>query len=93
MTPDRFCPTCQRWKQPHYFGPRGTGLSRDCKACYSARIIRFRQLQKARILAQSATIEATIGPGFPGVDIDRIHHKLGKVRKTLRRSKSNHRLN
>ena len=82
MTPDRFCPTCQRWKQPHYFGRRGTGLSRDCKPCDSARTIRDRQLRAARI-----------GPGFPGVDIDAIHHKLGKVRKTLRRSKSNGSLN
>lgn len=81
MTPDRFCPTCQRWKQPHYFYVRGTGRSRDCKPCHIARVIRDRQLRAARILAESATIEAKIGPGFPGVDIDRIHHKLGKVAK------------
>ena len=80
-TPNRFCPTCTRWKQPEYFGSRGTGKARDCKACHSARTLRDRQLRQARALAASVTIESTIGPGFPGVDIDRIHHKLGKVSK------------
>ena len=83
VTPDRFCPTCQRWKQPNYFYVRGTGRSRDCKPCHIARVIRDRQLRAA----------STIRPGFPGVDIDRIHYKLGKVKTTLRRSKSNYRLN
>ena len=60
VTPDRFCPTCQRWKQPNYFGRRGTGRTRDCKACGSARVIRDRQLRAARTIAQSATF----GPAF-----------------------------
>ena len=89
MNTNRHCPTCSLWKALEYFGRKGTGYSRDCLMCKAKR-----KERTSRILRR-AGCEAVDPPlqTFPGVDIDRIHYKLGKVKTTLRRSKSNYRLN
>ena len=94
MTTNRHCPTCSLWKGLEYFGRKGTCYSRDCLMCKAKREKHWREERISRTL-RAAGCEAVDPPlqTFPGVDIDRIHYKLGKVKTTLRRSKSNYRLN
>lgn len=67
MIPDRYCPTGHHWLSEANFEllPRGR-LARDCKRCAAAR-------------ARHERIDAMKGKPFLGVDMDRIHYKLGKV--------------
>ena len=67
MSPDRYCPTGHHWLPETSFDLLSRGrLSRDCKRCTEARARRERA-------------KALEGKPFLGVDIDRIHYKLGKV--------------
>lgn len=67
MSLDRFCPTGHHWLPETSFELLTRGrLARDCKRCTEAR-------------ARHKRIDAMKGKPFLGLDIDRIHYKLGKV--------------
>lgn len=83
---DRFCPTCNRFKNVESFPLLGFGLrARDCFACHEKRVQRASALAvaPAPVMATVPQRHYAMRPSreFPGVDIDRIHRKLGAVRK------------
>lgn len=67
-TTERYCPTGNHFRPLRAFRVRGGKLARDCTGC-----------EAARRVDQAKRQAAGLPPTFDGVDIDRIHYKLGAV--------------
>lgn len=71
----RYCPTGNHMRSEVFFaGSKSGRLHRDCIDCEVARANGNKTNASGRIIRAE-------NPRFPGVDIDRIHYKLGAVRK------------